>query len=839
MKIRALRVREVGIFRQAAALEGLSGGLDVLAGPNELGKSTLYRALTAAFTAEHKTTRADLKRLLVPNTGGAPTIEVDFELAGANYRLRKRYFTAAKASLTSLLDGVLLRGADAEARLAELLAIAGGLERLGLLWVEQSGSLSDFEIGETAAAGLHGLVERQLAFAAGGGHAQAIRRKIRARLDELVTGGRRQPRGIYKDMLDREARLRHERDHLAQKFASNKSSLDRLAVLRQSHEPLVSTVDATRRAEAIAAARAALETARAGADKRRAAEEAWKRHDQSRAAAAAALANFDSRIKDASVLELQSSTASAALTDIAAKHDIARERHQTAANDLAALEAAERVIAVRLASNVAALRQSVAANLATPDLARAAEAEANTTATLEARLAASSVHVSVVYDIGADGKITSGGVPVAAVQAIAEPIELQIAGIGRIQIAPTGDAAAIKRDLEASRARLLGLLTRGGAASLEALRALSVRRGETATALDRTTRQLETICPEGIEALQADIDWQPTGEDANLANPAGLDAELKALQSRRKAAVQAQAAALAGSRQHELALARLETEAAALVQRHLALSASLPPADEARIHRETLVVEAGSAAGRAGEAVALLDVLRQREPDSAKLSSLDADLASAIAADADITAKTNAQAQEMAALDAELRRDAADGIGERLAECESELALAERAVMVLRTEVDALALLDEEFARAEAGSRAQYLGPVLDRITPYLQMVLPGAEMTMGEAYRPQSLQRQNRAEPASQLSLGTREQVAVLVRLGLARLLADTGEPLPMILDDALAYADDQRIAASFAGLQQAARHHQVIVLTCREKSFAALGGTQLALQPWAGFAE
>ena len=49
MKIKAVRVREVGTFRDPVALEGLSGGLDVLAGPNELGKSTLFRALEAAF----------------------------------------------------------------------------------------------------------------------------------------------------------------------------------------------------------------------------------------------------------------------------------------------------------------------------------------------------------------------------------------------------------------------------------------------------------------------------------------------------------------------------------------------------------------------------------------------------------------------------------------------------------------------------------------------------------------------------------------------------------------------------------------------------------------------
>ena len=78
-----------------------------------------------------------------------------------------------------------------------------------------------------------------------------------------------------------------------------------------------------------------------------------------------------------------------------------------------------------------------------------------------------------------------------------------------------------------------------------------------------------------------------------------------------------------------------------------------------------------------------------------------------------------------------------------------------------------------------------------------------------------------------------------MLVRLGLASLLSDTGEPLPLILDDALVYSDDERIIASFAGLRLASQRHQVIVFTCRSKAFENLGGTRLALTPWQGFEE
>jgi uncharacterized protein YhaN len=71
-------------------------------------------------------------------------------------------------------------------------------------------------------------------------------------------------------------------------------------------------------------------------------------------------------------------------------------------------------------------------------------------------------------------------------------------------------------------------------------------------------------------------------------------------------------------------------------------------------------------------------------------------------------------------------------------------------------------------------------------------------------------------------------------VRLGLARLLADTGAPAPLVLDDALVYSDDERIERMFAALKLAAESHQVLVFTCRERTFASLGGNRVSIEAW-----
>ena len=68
------------------------------------------------------------------------------------------------------------------------------------------------------------------------------------------------------------------------------------------------------------------------------------------------------------------------------------------------------------------------------------------------------------------------------------------------------------------------------------------------------------------------------------------------------------------------------------------------------------------------------------------------------------------------------------------------------------------------------------------------------------------------------------------------AALLHERGEDLPIILDDALVFCDDDRIELMFDALNRAARTQQVIVLTCRGKSFRTLGGKALAIEPARG---
>ena len=52
------------------------------------------------------------------------------------------------------------------------------------------------------------------------------------------------------------------------------------------------------------------------------------------------------------------------------------------------------------------------------------------------------------------------------------------------------------------------------------------------------------------------------------------------------------------------------------------------------------------------------------------------------------------------------------------------------------------------------------------------------------------------------------------------------------VVLDDALAFSDDQRIEQMFEILARAAAKLQIIVLTCRERVFARLPARRLRLE-------
>lgn len=73
-------------------------------------------------------------------------------------------------------------------------------------------------------------------------------------------------------------------------------------------------------------------------------------------------------------------------------------------------------------------------------------------------------------------------------------------------------------------------------------------------------------------------------------------------------------------------------------------------------------------------------------------------------------------------------------------------------------------------------------------------------------------------------LSQGTADQLYLAVRLAVCDMVLPGEDPAPLILDDALANFDDERLAAALEYLVQEGQHRQILLFTCQKREGAYL---------------
>ena len=117
-----------------------------------------------------------------------------------------------------------------------------------------------------------------------------------------------------------------------------------------------------------------------------------------------------------------------------------------------------------------------------------------------------------------------------------------------------------------------------------------------------------------------------------------------------------------------------------------------------------------------------------------------------------------------------------------------------------------------------------FLGPVLQEAGRYLKTLRPGTELRMTPDLKLEKVVRRDIEEDFEKLSGGTREQLAVIVRIALALVFAKDQRPLPLILDDTMGWTDDVRFLSMVRILRDAAQKLQMIVLTCHGARFDRL---------------
>ena len=875
MKIRAVRLRELGCFSDPVALEGLSGGLDVLAGPNELGKSTILRALEALFKVRHTAQSRTIERLR-PYTGGAPLIEADFDIGGRTWRLRKQYLSDRQAVLTDLtVNKVVARGDEAHRRTLELIG-GGGEHRLGLLWLEQGMSLQPATPKDAEREQLSRVIEREVSAASGGGHdLRVIRAMVVQQRRALVTDHRPpRPTGDYGGAIASRNDAERALEAARSEARAATGRIDRVQLLRARRAELIDPAFAASRRQRIEKLSSDMESATTARQQLKLAEARVQACESSVSEAQQAHDLMAKMLDEVHELEIAASAAAttqssiaAALEDLATRlkqacgrrDDLraaleteserlrARQRFDSRREAAARLaEITRRLSEARSATEIAGeIRARLDKECVTETSVHAAAREAASIEALEARIGAQLPKVRIAYLPDGAGKIRVDGnaLQEGAILVPSRPMSLEIDGIGTIAIDPnvSDSIEEDQADLEAHRSVLAELLAGMGVADLATARQRLEERQRLERDLAQAEDRIATRAPEGLARLTDEIErlteLSEAGDDdgAELPESPVIETEIERL---RGALRESEDAANQLSQEHAKLredLARCRAESRSREDRLSKLAAQLPPVDERPARLVEHEAKLAAVREAMNEALRERGAWREKAPDDAGLRALEAELAEAKRAEHSAADELTRVDRDLAVLERELERDQQDGIAARVEELEQKVQSFDEQVRHFEREVAALDLLLETLSQVEQQSRELYLSPVLQRLNPYMQLVFPGATVGIGRDLGVEAIARGAAREPLSALSDGTQEQIAVLVRLAFARLLADAGQPTPLILDDALVYSDDDRIESLFDALRQAAGAHQVIIFTCRSRAFEQLGGTGLSLVPWA----
>jgi len=168
------------------------------------------------------------------------------------------------------------------------------------------------------------------------------------------------------------------------------------------------------------------------------------------------------------------------------------------------------------------------------------------------------------------------------------------------------------------------------------------------------------------------------------------------------------------------------------------------------------------------------------------------------------------------------------GLHGRLEDARQALEEAEAEVERLERQAEAAKLLFERLTDKRAEARKKYLAPLREEVEDLLGRFFDAENSTVefGEAFDLQKLSRSSDGSVEfDQLSTGAKQQLSVLVRLAMARLIARE-RPHPMFLDDALSDTDSNRFEAIADILHSAAREMQIIMTTCHHDRHRRLSG-------------
>lgn len=890
MQITRIVVDGVGKFGTCTEVTGLGSGVNILAAGNEAGKSTLFRAVRACLFERHNTKNENVRAMATDGLSLPVTVSLSFEHAGQSYTVTKSF---VKSPAASLMRGSveIARGREADELLWELLGVAPGSGRsvdesaFGILWVGQGQSFNAPEPTEAATTVLNSAIQAEVGSLVGGERARHVLATLKEELSMMVTDKGKPKAGrpyaeatarleaLQRDLSDGDSRLSILDGQLAALVTkrSERARLGDPALLQQMVAELEAAQESLKAGDGAAAQLALCESTEKSskANLDRVAQQFSDLKDRQ-------VRIESDRKREKELLESLAPLDERALaardvirgvreeiTRLGAQAELAEEQERDLQQLAGAISRANgRLALVRRRDGLAELGErlirnaaGLANNRATAALVTALDESERELAVLNARLEATAPEVEIEIAAAGAGKVSIDGVVLSenAVRRAIDPLAIRVADVATITVTPPKMASkADQKKREDNSMRLSKLLEDAGVGAASTLRAARARReplemeatalraelkvlgiaeASPALAIERLNTEIEAIDTTVAEVLaRMKLENLPSMDEVTGQQNGLRQSREEARRQRQRldGTLDAQNTTLSNLADARGRLDGTLTEIRNRLEKDLAI---LPDAD-----RLSLVASAEAAADLAlddyRQKAAALEEQRRKAPSIEELERRQNRVSRLRNAQKNHEVQQGGLDREIANLEGQIQNAGGDGLGEKVEELRQARDLVEREVEKYRRRVEALMLLKDTIEVCYTEQRDRLNAPLRRHLKPFLSDVFPAAEIELGDGFSIAGIKRNGPgAENFERLSTGTQEQIAVLVRLAMGALISDRGQPVPIILDDALVFSDDDRIEQMFDALNRAGLKQQVIVLTCRTRAFALLGGRQLAI--------
>ena len=871
MHFRRIAVRNFRKLTAPLVIEGLSDGVTVIAGDNEEGKSTLLDAIRAGLFERHNLGGKAVETMQPFGSTVRPEIRIDFEINDQAYAISKGFAQKPSAQLTT--PNGIFEGPAADEKLAELLTFRvpprGGSKPddhgvLGLFWLEQGRGLEGLGLGETGRSTLRASLVQEVGDILGGTRGRKLLEAARAKRDALLTA-RSKPRGELAAVIDQAAtatagvaELEGERlayDEEIDELTRVRRELARIEserVLEKAQDSLAKAqeqakaIDTLRQQEeaaiqAVGLAQAQLENASERWKRRQSLIDAVERHERAKEVAQAALARLETETQD---IAGRVEAARAALAT-AAEKSAAAEARAAVSQTKARIGALDKEIAEldrrsaevdKLAAQWKAAQERLSVSKIDQ---RALERLQTLDGTVrEARAALGVVATRVRFTPIAQQLVRKGDEELMAGQLVdvTEATRFALEGFGTVDVEPgASDLADRQTRLKEAHDALSNALAVTGVTNLDVAKAKLSERTEAEIEINEAKRLIAAYAPEGIDALKvAHADRSAERErlkealDLSLAEAvADLEAETLALAAARGMEDVAMTALDKGREEHHAHVTQI-----AIAKQMLEAANETLLADKKDLDGVRGEISDAELAALLENARASLGISERRKTGTVEQIAAANPEEVALRREQATAALQNVQAEQRrlrdAAIGLENRLTALgkSGIGEQLEGARGYEAQILARRDRLQADAQAWDLLADALSDAERDAKEAFLEPVLKRVDPFLRLLLPEARITLDEeTLEITGVARDGRQEPYEALSVGTREQLSVLVRLAFAVNLREKGVPAAVILDDALVYADDDRFERMQLALRKAATTVQILILTCRPRDWRQFG--------------